>query len=168
MCTWWGFIYLSMGSSVMQNSEAWLTTLIYSRLALCNAFHMCPYCSLWDFVINLVNTFLRHVFPGGCTIFIHAHNHWFPCQSVLLFCAVQAKFALLSQNHLTETDFVIDLKKIIGLWDNFVIHLQNNGVCDCETILSLTLPEGICETTVGLDPDFRSQRTRTLVLTKVL
>ncbi len=74
------YIFLH-GSSVMQNRESWLTTLISSRLALCNAFHMCPYCFLWDFVINLVNTFLSNVFPGDCSI--HANNHWFTCQSVL-------------------------------------------------------------------------------------
>ncbi len=48
ICTRWGFIYLSMALSIMlwqklagmQSSEAWLTTLILSRLALCKAHHI--------------------------------------------------------------------------------------------------------------------------------
>ncbi len=32
----------------MHSSDAWLTTLIPSGLALCNAVHISPHCSLWE------------------------------------------------------------------------------------------------------------------------
>ena len=36
-----------MASSIMQSTDACLTSSIPSNLALCNANHMCPHCSLW-------------------------------------------------------------------------------------------------------------------------
>ena len=40
ICTWWIFIYLCMASSITQSGDAWLTSLVTSRLVLCNANHI--------------------------------------------------------------------------------------------------------------------------------
>ena len=46
ICTWWGCTCLFMRSSIMYSSDAWLTSLIPFRLALCNADHMSTLFSL--------------------------------------------------------------------------------------------------------------------------
>ena len=47
------------GETIMQSSEAQLTSVISSRLTMCNAFHMCPYCSLWDWKFPTFKGWIR-------------------------------------------------------------------------------------------------------------
>ncbi len=60
------YISVHMASSIMKSSDAWLTSLIPSRLVLCNARHICLYCFHWIMYTGRDNKILAQDF---CSIY---------------------------------------------------------------------------------------------------